>query len=151
MNYVLLFGMPGGGELFLIVLVIIMFFGSKKIPELARGLGKGMREIKNATNDIQKEIREGARELSSVKSTIDDIKGSVDVKKQINNMLDKELSKNPPPQKEHIPPIKETEENTEITKENITEGLPKTINRDTTIPPTSPEIPSEDKKPAENS
>ena len=56
MNYVLLFGMPGGAEMFFIVLVIIMLFGSKKIPELARGLGKGMRQIKDATNDIKQEI-----------------------------------------------------------------------------------------------
>ena len=61
MNYILLLGMPGGGELIFIVLIIIMLFGSKKIPELARGLGKGMREIKNATNDIQQEIRESIR------------------------------------------------------------------------------------------
>ncbi len=80
MNYVLLFGMPGGGELFFIVLVIIMLFGSKKIPELARGLGKGMREIKNATGDIQREIREGARDMNTVKD-------SVDVEKQVKDMI----------------------------------------------------------------
>ena len=83
MNYVLLFGMPGGGELFFIVLVIIMMFGSKKIPELARGLGKGMREIKNATGDIQREIREGARDINSVKET-------VDVEKQVKDMIKNE-------------------------------------------------------------
>ena len=80
MNYVLLFGMPGGGELFFIVLVIIMLFGSKKIPELARGLGKGMREIKNATGDIQREIRDGAQDLNSIKD-------KVDVQKQVKDLL----------------------------------------------------------------
>ena len=54
---VLLFFNIGTPELFVIILVIIMFFGSKKIPELARGLGKGIREVKNATSDIQEEIR----------------------------------------------------------------------------------------------
>jgi len=83
MSYVLLFGMPGGGELFFIVLIIIMLFGSKKIPELARGLGKGMREIKNATGDIQKEIRDGARDINAVKD-------KVNVEKQVKDMIKEE-------------------------------------------------------------
>lgn len=41
----------------LVLLVIVMFFGSKKIPELARGLGKGMREFKDAKDGIQREIQ----------------------------------------------------------------------------------------------
>ncbi len=57
---VLLFFNIGTPELFVIILVIIMFFGSKKIPELARGLGKGIREVKNATSDIQEEIRKSS-------------------------------------------------------------------------------------------
>ena len=57
---VLLFFNIGTPELFVIILVIIMFFGSKKIPELARGLGKGIRELKNATSDIQEEIRKSS-------------------------------------------------------------------------------------------
>ena len=80
MNYVLLFGMPGGGELFVIVLAIIMLFGSKKIPELARGLGKGIREIKNATNEIQREIREGAKDMGVPSNPLD-------IKKQVENMI----------------------------------------------------------------
>jgi len=83
MNSILLFGMPGGGELFIIILVIIMFFGSKKIPELARGLGKGMREIKNATNDIQREIKESAAPLNNVKDT-------VDIEKQVKDLMKEE-------------------------------------------------------------
>jgi sec-independent protein translocase protein TatA len=80
MNTILLFGMPGGAELFFIVLVIIMLFGSKKIPELARGLGKGIREIKNATGDIQKEIREGARDINNIKD-------KVNVEKQVKDLI----------------------------------------------------------------
>lgn len=59
----LFLGDIGGGELFVIILVILMFFGSKKIPDLARGLGKGIREFKNATNDIQREIRDSANSI----------------------------------------------------------------------------------------
>lgn len=86
MNYILLLGMPGGGELIFIVLIIIMLFGSKKIPELARGLGKGMREIKNATNDIQQEIREGAREVNNAKDF-------TNVEKQVEKLIKEDKSK----------------------------------------------------------
>lgn len=80
MNTILLLGMPGGGELFFIVLVIIMFFGAKRIPEFARMLGKGIKELKNATNDIQREIKDSA-------SSITDLKDKVDIKKQVNNLM----------------------------------------------------------------
>ena len=53
------------GELFFVALVIVMLFGSKKIPEIARGLGKGIREFKNATGDIQEEIRKTSREINN--------------------------------------------------------------------------------------
>ena len=48
----------GGPEIIIVLLFIVMFFGSKKIPELAKGLGKAMREVKDASNDIKKEIRD---------------------------------------------------------------------------------------------
>lgn len=51
--------MPGGGEMLLIVFFIVIFFGAKKIPELMRGLGKGIREFKDASKGIQQEIQEG--------------------------------------------------------------------------------------------
>lgn len=53
----------GGGELMVIMLFILMFFGSKKIPDLARGLGKAMREMKDAMNGVQSEIRESMNEV----------------------------------------------------------------------------------------
>lgn len=45
----------GGGEIFLIILVVLLIFGGKKIPELARGLGKGIREFKNASSGLDEE------------------------------------------------------------------------------------------------
>ncbi len=42
----------GGGEIFLIVVIILVFFGGKRIPELARGLGKGIREFKDAKDGV---------------------------------------------------------------------------------------------------
>lgn len=62
MNQVLLFLSFGGGEIIVVLLVILLFFGSKKIPELARGLGRGMREFKDATSGVQREIEESMRE-----------------------------------------------------------------------------------------
>ena len=56
-----LFGMPGGWEWIILVLVVLIFFGAKRIPELARGLGKGIREFKDATKGIKDEIDEGAK------------------------------------------------------------------------------------------
>ena len=50
-------GNLGAGEILLIVLVILILFGSKKIPELAQGIGKGMREFKKALNEVQEDIK----------------------------------------------------------------------------------------------
>ncbi len=62
MNTILAFGMPGGWEWIIVVLVVLIFFGAKRIPELARGLGKGIREFKDATKGIQNEIEEGVKD-----------------------------------------------------------------------------------------
>ena len=48
--------LPGGMELIIIFLVILLVFGAKRIPEIASGLGKGIREFKDATNDIKREM-----------------------------------------------------------------------------------------------
>jgi sec-independent protein translocase protein TatA len=57
----------GAGELVVIVLFVLLFFGSKSIPDLARTLGKGMREIKNASDAVKREITD------SVKATDDSL------------------------------------------------------------------------------
>ncbi len=53
----------GGPEIIVILLFIVMFFGSKKIPELAKGLGRAMREVKDASSEIKKEIRDSASSI----------------------------------------------------------------------------------------
>ena len=50
-NIVGLLGLPGGGEWIIIALVILILFGGRKIPELMRGLGSGIKEFKKATKD----------------------------------------------------------------------------------------------------
>ena len=62
MNTFFLLSMPGGSEWFIILAVVLLLFGGKKIPELMRGLGKGIREFNNARNHIESEIKEGMRE-----------------------------------------------------------------------------------------
>lgn len=52
-----MFGNLGAGEIILIILVILLLFGAKKIPELAQGLGKGMKEFKKAVRDVEDEIK----------------------------------------------------------------------------------------------
>lgn len=49
-------GMPGPLEMILIFLVVLLIFGANRIPEIARGIGKGIREFKDATNEISKEL-----------------------------------------------------------------------------------------------
>lgn len=52
-----MFGNIGATEIILIVLVILLLFGAKKIPELARGIGKGMSEFKKGLKDVEDEIK----------------------------------------------------------------------------------------------
>lgn len=66
-NNILLFSMPGGSEWILILLAVLLFFGGKKIPELMRGVGKGMREFNDAKNNVKDEIEAGMKEKDNVK------------------------------------------------------------------------------------
>ena len=58
-----MFGSLGGSEIFLILLVILIFFGAKKLPELAKGLGQGIREFRKAAKDVQEEVEKESRKL----------------------------------------------------------------------------------------
>ena len=53
----------GGPEILIILLFVVLFFGANKIPELARGLGKAMRELKDASNEIKKDIRDSTGKI----------------------------------------------------------------------------------------
>jgi len=57
-----LIGVPGGMEMILIAFVILLLFGGKKLPELMRGLGKGIKEFNNAKASIESEVKESMRE-----------------------------------------------------------------------------------------
>ena len=66
---ILLFSL-GGPEVILIVLVVLLLFGAKKIPELARGMGKGIREFKDASKEIRKEIESAEDEVRKLDQDI---------------------------------------------------------------------------------
>ncbi|WP_340202956.1 twin-arginine translocase TatA/TatE family subunit [Ascidiimonas sp. W6] len=80
-----------GTEIIFILFIVIMVFGADKLPEIARGLGKGMRQLKDATNDIKHEIQKSAEkqgidtsvtkdikeEINKVKDDIEDFTGSI--------------------------------------------------------------------------
>lgn len=65
-NNQLLLSMPGGSEWILIVLVILLFFGGRKIPDLMRGIGKGIREFKDAKTAVTDQIEEGMKAKETV-------------------------------------------------------------------------------------
>lgn len=58
---ILFLGSIGGPEMILILFVVLLLFGAKKLPELARGLGKGIREFKDATKDVKENIEKATR------------------------------------------------------------------------------------------
>jgi sec-independent protein translocase protein TatA len=92
--FIVLFLNLGGGEVALVVLLIIMFFGTDKLPEVARAIGKGMKDMKNATAEIQREIEKGATEIQgdlNLKEEISEIKKATEritggIKEGLNNL-----------------------------------------------------------------
>jgi sec-independent protein translocase protein TatA len=63
MNTVFLLSLPGGGEWVIIGLAVLVLFGGKKIPEFMRGLGRGIREFKDARDNVKGEIEKGMKDL----------------------------------------------------------------------------------------
>ena len=71
-----------GQEIFIIIIIAVMIFGADKIPEIARGLGKGMRQIKDATNDVKREINKSAKESGIDTNLVKDVKKELDKTKE---------------------------------------------------------------------
>ena len=81
-----------GGEIFFIMFIVVMVFGADKIPGIAKGLGKGMRQLKDATEDIKQEIQKSADKQGIDTSFVSDIKKDIDeVKENLGSGLTKEL------------------------------------------------------------
>ncbi len=66
-----MFGNLGAGEIILILLVVLLLFGAKKIPELARGIGKGMSEFKKGLKDVEDEIKNSDTETKKTEAKKD--------------------------------------------------------------------------------
>ena len=77
-----------GAEIFFILFVVVMVFGADKNPGIARGLGKGMRQLRDATDDIKREIQKSAdvdtdftknirKEIDDVKKNVNEVSGSI--------------------------------------------------------------------------
>lgn len=67
----------GGGELVFILFIVLMLFGSDKVPEMARTMGKAMAQLKNATNDIKSEIQKGAEANGFDQKSLNDFTGGI--------------------------------------------------------------------------
>ena len=71
----------GGSEILFILLIVLMLFGSDKIPEMARTLGKIMAQLKNATNEIKSEIQKGSEDMG-LDSTVKEITSEISKAKE---------------------------------------------------------------------
>ena len=65
MNHLLFIGNLGAGEIIVIALIVLLLFGGKKIPELMKGLGKGVRSFKEGMNNIENDIENSGTEKSN--------------------------------------------------------------------------------------
>jgi sec-independent protein translocase protein TatA len=79
----------GGGELVFIMFIVLMLFGSDKVPEMARTMGKAMAQLKNATNDIKSEIQKGAEANGFDQNTLNNLTGGInsEISKAKNSIL----------------------------------------------------------------
>jgi sec-independent protein translocase protein TatA len=76
----------GGGEFIIIILIVLMVFGADSIPNIARSLGRGIRQVKDATQEIQRDIAQSA---NSQNSPLKELKDSAeDVRKTLDQNLD---------------------------------------------------------------
>ncbi len=78
-----------GGEIFVILVIVLMLFGADKIPDIARGLGKGMRQLKDATSDIKREITDTVEKQGIDTEFVKDIKKDITkVRNKVQDNID---------------------------------------------------------------
>ena len=81
----------GGGELIFIIFIALMLFGSDKIPDIARTMGKAMSQLKNATNEIKSEIQKGA-EANGIDTSMKELTSSfTDEVEKVKSNLDSNI------------------------------------------------------------
>lgn len=74
LNTVLLWSAPSGGEWIIILVIALLLFGGRKIPELAKGLGKGIREFNDAKDGLKKEIENGINDKKTANTAAEEEK-----------------------------------------------------------------------------
>ena len=84
-----------GAEIFFILFIVVMVFGADKIPGIAKSLGKGMRQLKDATDDIKREIQKSADDVDTdftknIRKEIDDVKKNVN---EVSGSIKRDLNK----------------------------------------------------------
>ncbi len=89
---VLALGMPGVPEMLLIALVILLLFGAKRLPELARGLGKGIREFRGAVSETSDQLKQAMDEPEKPASSQDSATKTQDVKTGVEPKKDENKS-----------------------------------------------------------
>lgn len=78
-----------GAEIFVILVIVLMLFGADKIPDIARGLGKGMRQLKDATNDIKREITDTVEKQGVDTEFVKELQKDVtNIKKSVEDDID---------------------------------------------------------------
>lgn len=105
----LIFNDIGGGEVFLILVFILIFFGAKSIPSLARTFGRTIRQVREASSDIQEEIRKSGDEMKkdlnlqgTIRETAEDIRRPLD---QYAADLEDSMKYQPPKRVSHTKPM----------------------------------------------
>ncbi|MCA6361869.1 MAG: twin-arginine translocase TatA/TatE family subunit [Bacteroidetes bacterium] len=95
----------GSGEIFLIVILIVLFFGTDKLPEMVRGFARGMREMRNAAGEIQREIETSVNEVQrdiNLKQHIDEIADSA---RTMANSVEEEVRTIDAANPDAVPPV----------------------------------------------
>ena len=119
----------GGGEIIIILVVVLLLFGGKKLPELARGLGKGIRDFKDASEGVKREIHRNINAVDivdDVKSTFNDTLSGANSYSSTSSSTATTTSSTESPVVESTAstvevsqPVTDTTEKTELEKNNI--------------------------------
>jgi sec-independent protein translocase protein TatA len=112
----------GGGEIMIILVVVLLLFGGKKLPELARGLGKGIRDFKDASEGVKREIHRNINAVDivdDVKSTFNDTLSSTNSYSSTGSSTESPVVESTASTVDVSQPVTDTTEKTELEKNNI--------------------------------
>lgn len=105
----------GGVEIFVIGLIVVMLFGADKIPELARGLGKGMRQLRDVTDDLKRDIKESAEDNNIIGEIKEEMASAKKDISEFTRPIKKQITDNIP----DIKPLEDIKDKAQSITENI--------------------------------